>query len=485
MHLIQRIFHQLILILVIFSGFISAGVAQDSGRTVIYSNGGADTTGRERKGPTNKTFSISKLITSDFDFTGDKILNVYATIFRDANIRSGYYYYLPLSYSLSWTPLAARSYDFQVTYGSIGADGTGKVTITAILKPKLGKIDYNIVKDILKQDIIGKPEQAYGVTELQFVPMSQAPEIVFTNLTQFGINDKDVSIRAPSDLADPIYISFTTSKVDELLAMFFNNVGLYGDVVVHPSGEDMPSTIRIPFNMKIDAPDTYGKLELAPNQWRINGWQNTTDYPLVISNFHVLRKMPASRSIRIPGSSSSSTAGYKVFTWKTGDIEVPPGAKVQFDAELVPTWIDNDPAVQRIWMDYTIRACASCGRVVRKKIVGTVPEPVKREKIEFTILTPMQFTKAALMKIRVRSFQATTEALSKTELPTLTVKEDGSTLDGGFLYVKSGNVDFEYQIQVYMQDGTKYESIWVRSTNKEVVIGSQQIKNTIPHFANK
>lgn len=464
--------HKISIFIAIWVGCIELGLAQN------------DSTNPERKGPSNKPFDIANLIHSDFDFTGDKILNVYSTIFRDANIRSGYYYYLPRSYSLSWTPLAARSYDFQVTYGSIGSDGVGKVTVTAILRPKLSRKDLNIVKDVLKQNIIGKPEQAYGVTELQPVPMSQAPEIVFTNLSQFGIGDKDVSIRAPSDLADPIYISFTTTKVDELLAMFFNNVGLYGDVVVHPSGEDMPSTIRIPFNMKIDAPETYGKLELAANQWRVNGWQNQTDYPLVISNFHVLKKLPAARFIRAPGGSTASSA-YQVYTWKTGDIEVPPGANVKFDAELVPSWLDNDPSVQRIWMDYSIKACASCGRTVRKKIVGTVPDPVKREKIEFTILTPMQFTKAALMKIRLRSFQATTEALSKAELPTLTVKEDGSTLDGGFLYVKNGNVDFEYQIQVYMPDGTKYESIWIRSTNKEVVIGTQQIKNNIAHFANK
>lgn len=457
--------------------------AQD--KTIIYSNPKSDTTDRERRGPSNKTFNIANLIQSDFDFTGDKILNVYSTIFRDANIRSGYYYYLPLSYSLSWTPLATRSYDFQVTYGSIDASGVGKVTVTAILKPKLGQKDINIVKDILKQNIIGKPEQVHGVTELQPVPMTQAPEIVFTNLSQFGIGDKDVSIRAPSDLSAPIYISFTTARIDELMAMFFNNVGLYGEVVVHPSGDDMPSSIRIPFNMKIDAPETYGKLELNANQWRAAGWKNQTDYPLVVSNFHVLKKMPASKAVRIPGSTAASLAGYQVFTWKTGDIEVPTGANVKFEADLVPTWIDNDPSIQRIWMDYSIKTCASCGRVVRKKIIGTVPEPVKREKIEFTILTPMQFTKAALMKIRMRSFQATTEALSKVELPTLTVKEDGSTLDGGYLYVKSGSVDFEYQIQVYMPDGTKYESIWVRSTNKEVVIGTQQIKNNIPYFANK
>ena len=427
---------------------------------------------KERQGPANKPFNVSNLVLSDLDFTGDKVLNVYNTIFRDANINSGYYYYLPSAYSLVWSP-STRDYDFQVTYGSSSAAGPGRVTITAILRPKLSKNDLDMARELLSKNIQGKPEQSHGIKELISVPMAQAPDIVFTNLSQFGVADKDISIRAPSDLADPIYISFTTDRIDELMAMFFNNIGLYGDVVVHPDGEEMPATIRIPFNLKIDSPETYGKFELQPDNYRAAGWQNTTDFPVKLANFHVLRK--------------ETDGSYKVYTWKTGDIEVPEGAKVKFDAALVPAWIDNNASVKKIWMDYSLLPCNSCTKAVKKKIIGGVQpgQAARPEKLEFTILTPMQFTKASLIKIKLRSFQATPEGSSKIELNSLTIKEDGAVLDGGTLYVKSGAVDFEYQLQVYMEDGTKHESDWIKSKSREVVIGSQQIKQNIEHFKNK
>ncbi|MBK8556261.1 MAG: hypothetical protein IPL65_11065 [Lewinellaceae bacterium] len=374
----------------------------------------------ERQGPSNKPFNVANLVQSDVDFTGDKVLNVYNTIFRDANMKSGYYYYLPASYSLTWSATTS-SYDFQVTYGA-----AGRVTVTAILRPKLSKNDLDMARDILSQNIKGKPEQGFGIKEFIAIPMSEAPELEFTKLSQFGVSTENVSLRPPSDLTDPIYISFPTDLIDELMAMFFNNVGLYGDVLVHPDGEGMPSTIRIPFNLKIDSPDTYGKFEMQASSWRANPWRNTTDYPVVLTNFHVLKR--------------ENTGIYKVYTWKTGDVETPNGAMVNFDANSVPAWIDTDPSIKRIWMDYAIKSCSNCNVVVKKKIVGTIQdyEAARPEKLEFTILTPMSFTKASLMKISIRSFQATPEGNSKIELPSLTVSQDGAVLDGGTLYVKGG-----------------------------------------------
>jgi hypothetical protein len=298
--------------------------------------------------------------------------------------------------------------------------------------------------------------------------MAQSPDVSFTNLGQFDVEAKDISIRAPSDLTEPIYISFSTTRIDDLMGMFFNNIGLYGDVIIYPAGEGMPSSIRIPFNLKIDDRGTFGQFDLQPSSWR-SGWQNKTDYPVLLSRMNVLRK--------------EASGEYKIYTWQMGDKEVPEKATVQFDAALVPSWLDTHPNVVKMWMDYTIKACNTCNSNVKDKIIrGTTGSRVNN--IEVTILSPLEFTQAELIKIKLRSVQADPNAREKISLPTLTVSKDGVTMPGGQIFIPDGgSPDFEYFIQVYMSDGTKYESdTWKKSEDLEVVIGTTQIKEMISHF---
>ena len=394
----------------------------------------------EREGPHNIPFSLEDNFEADVDLVGSDLLSIYSTVFRDGNIKSGYYYYLPKSYNLGWSPVTGK-YDFNVTYGVASASGPGRTTVTAILHPGLRTQDMAIARDLLTTDLKSKPEAQFGVKELIAMPMAQTPEIEFTNLSQFGVSAENISLRAPSDLSDPILLSFTTDQIDALMAMFFNNIGLYGDVIVYPDGSGMPASIRIPFNLKIDAPETFGHLQLQGADWRTN-WHNPTDYPIYLGYLHVLREQPG---------------GYQIYSWKAGETEVPEGARVNFEAPTIPEWIDTDPSVKRIWMDYAIAPCEGCNKNVKKKILGSVnPQEVARpEKLEFTILTPLAFTEASLIRINVRSFQASAGGDVKQELPTVTVNEDGVVLDGGTLYVRDGKVDFEYKIQVYLEDGTK------------------------------
>jgi hypothetical protein len=320
----------------------------------------------------------------------------------------------------------------------------------------------------MKLSIKGKPEEKFGITELIAVPMAQSPDVSFTNLSQFGVEAKDISIRAPSDLTDAIYISFSTSRIDDLMGMFFNNIGLYGDVIVYPAGEGMPESIRIPFNLKIDDAGTFGQFELQPSGWR-NGWENKTDYPVVLSRMNVLRK--------------ETTGAYKIYTWTLGDKEIPEKATVKFDASLVPAWIDTHPNVVKMWIDYTVKPCIFCNGNVKDKIVrGTASSRVNN--IEVTILSPLEFTQAELIKIKLRSLQADPNGREKINLPTLTIDKDGATHSGGQIFIPDGgSPDYEYFIQVYMKDGTKYESdAWQKSDDLELVIGTSQIKAAVSHF---
>jgi hypothetical protein len=432
-----------------------------------------DTTDKERRGPTNLPFEVGYAIESDFDFAGDKVINIWNSIYRDDNILSGYYYYLPASYTLSWSA-SEKKYDFQVTYGEAKSDGTSPVTVTATLKPKLSKKDLQIAKEILLQNLKGKPEEKYGIKELIPMPMAEPPKIDFTNLLQFGITEKDMFIRAPSNLIDPVLITFTTTRIKELMAVLMDDIGLYGSVVVSPDGKDMASTIKIPFNLKIDAPQTLGKIEIQGTPWRSEGWRNITDFPLKVTAMHVLTRENAGL--------------YKIFTWKTGDIEVPDGALLKFDASAMPNWIDNNPKTVKIWLDYGIIKCESCKSSVKKQIVKTVleKETLLQEKININVMSPIAFTKAAFIKVNLRSFQTSQTSNIKSDMESIRIKADNTDIPAGTLFVKSGSsIDFEYQLQVYMSDGKNHDSQWQRSTSNELIISKEQIKTLVPFFKNK
>lgn len=422
---------------------------------------------KERRGPANIPFFLTSQIDADREFNAPDVLHVFNTVYRDANLQAGYYYFLPASYNLSWTAGTGK-YDFNAIYSAANANGRGETTVTAILKPRTSSHELKFVRELVQGNIKGKPEAPHGVTDLIAMPMAQAPEIAFSNLGQFDVESKDISIRAPSDLMDPIYISFTTSRIDDLMGMFFNNIGLYGDVIIYPAGEGMPASIRIPFNLKIDDPGTFGRFELLAENWR-TGWQNKTDFPVVLTHFNVLRKEPS--------------GNFKIYTWQTGDPEVPEQARVRFDASRVPAWIDQDAGVVKMWMDYTVKPCVACNGTVKEKIIkGTSGSRVRN--IELTVLTPLEFTAAQLLKVRIRSFQADPNGLSKADLPTLTITKDNTTLSGGQIFVPDGaSPDFEYMLQVFMPDGTRYESDqWKKASDLDIVIGTSQVKEMISHF---
>jgi len=117
---------------------------------------------------------------------------------------------------------------------------------------------------------------------------------------------------------------------------------------------------------------------------------------------------------------------------------------------------------------------------VKDKIIGGTAGS-RIQQIEVDILTPLEFTGAELIKLKLRSFQADPTGSSKQSLPTLRVSKDISTLNGGQLYVPGGaSPDFEYQIQVIMPDGERHASRWIKSKDLDIAIGAQQIRKYIP-----
>ena len=426
----------------------------------------------ERRGPANISFEILNQIQSDHEFESQGgIINIFRKVYRDANPRSGYFYYLPASYTLNWKEEIAE-YAFYINYLAANDQGRGSAVLTAELKPNISRQDIALARSLLSRDV--KQDQVanqFEIRNLVSMPLAAPPKINFSQIRNYGVNPEDIIVRTPTDFLDPIVISWRMDRVDDLLSALFNNVGLNGNITLEPDGDDMP-VVEIPINLKIDDAGTFGVFDMDEIHWRSQGWQNPTDFPVILKNMHVLM-MDESQSSSIP----------KIYTWNTGNVEVPEQAQVDFQANAVPTWLESHPKVKKIWMEYTVAPCNSCNSTVKDKILGGVAGN-QIINLEITTLSPLAFTGAQMMKIRIRSVQADPNGARKIVMNPVTIQQDGASLVAGQLFIDyEEKPDFEYLIQLYMADGTKYESPrWIQSHDTEIVIGEKQIRESITHF---
>lgn len=422
---------------------------------------------KSTKGPTNKQFIVTDKILSDIDFSEADLFSIDELVFRDHNIHSGYYYYYPAKFSLSWNPTKKQDkYDLNFNFGT-----NGKVTVTALLKPKVSRKDREILTALLKNNIKNTEEKSYGIKKFTPLPLMGAPDIQFSGLSQFGIQPEDVSVSAPSKLDDPIKMTFTTENINDLTNMLFNDIGLYGKVIIHPDGEEMMDDIEIPFSMKIDDPETYGKFVLPPGTWR-RGWQNPTDYPITLAYMHAL--------VAVNGE-------YQVYSWDLKDTEIPEYAKVKFtNVNKVPAWIDKKTTVKQIWMEYTTQACNTCNaKLIEEFIKGY--EPVEEKKVRIRVQNALEFTEADVIYLTIRSYQGEATGRTNKEFEVIEIDSDGKTISEGPFYVKEGTgLDYEYKIEVVMPDGEVHETAgWVKHSRPVLPVGAATIKKHVPFFKAK
>jgi hypothetical protein len=438
----------------------------------LHAQTGRDTTDRERKGPAaNKTHEILGFIESDYEFKDYfDILNVNKQIYEDANPLAGYYYYYPKEYQLSWTPMGndrTRGYNFKLVYLSEDASGKNKVMMTLKLEPNISKEDLEITKTLVKKAIKAEPGKKF--TALQPIPTSEAAKISFKGLE--GILDpKDVEVSVPTDLSEPIVLMIKTDRPDDLLTLLFNDNGLTGNMTIFPTGE--VSNLVIPVTIKMDHNKTFGTADLNPGTWRNEDWVNQTPYTAILKNLHVLRMENG------PGGSVEP----KVYTWQMGDVEVGEGSKAHCDASSVPAWIDTDKKVKKMWIEYRIKPCDDCNTEVRTAIMDATSRS-EVSLVTFDILDVLAYSKAAKMRLKVRSAQLDPEGKQKVERnPPFTISKDDTTLESFQLFVPKGQTpQFEYAVSLVMPDGDIRQSAWVSNKGKtEIGIGQKFIKEQFP-----
>ena len=137
---------------------------------------------------------------------------------------------------------------------------------------------------------------------------------------------------------------------------------------------------------------------------------------------------------------------------------------------MVPTWLDTDPKVKKIWVEYFVKPCDDCNTEVRKTIMdATVRSEISW--VTFDILDVLAYTGAAKMRLKVRSAQLDPEGKQKVEKnPPFTIAKDNSTLESFQLFVPKGlTAQFEYAISLVMPDGEIKQSSWV--SNKGNCLG--------------
>lgn len=422
----------------------------------------------ERYGPSNlHVFDIYTEMDVDVDFQDMKALSINRNVYRDDNINSGYYYYLPNEFNLYWDAQTAE-YGIHVNYGVASGGSSGRITVTAILVPDFSKVDWEVAKVLLGKKIKGKPEANVAALDLVSMPFGSAPSISFNNLYQFGVQESDIAMRVPPDLEDPILLSFTTDRIEELMNIFLNDVGLFGDIIIYPAGETMPNEIRIPFNLKIDSPKTFGRFSLQPGIWRDQAWQNKTDFPLFLNYLHVMRE--------------ENNGQVNVYSWRIGNVEVPEKATVKFNHSNVPGWVDTNNKVKKMWLEYSVKPCPSCNISVEEKIDKGV-SGTKTQPIEITNLNALTETEGAMMKLYIRSIQASSSGKQKQELPVITILEDPATVLSNPLYLSANEKpDYEYKVKIYRSEGEPLESDWIKSSSLELFFNRSALAKILPDF---
>ena len=416
----------------------------------------------QREGPANRPIPLLSIIEDDVEFKNTRRLNLRDEVYPDENIKSGYYYFLPNEYNLSYESNTGE-YGINVNYGMGDGSSGGDITVTAILEPDFNKTDWEIAKYLIEKKNAGKPAAKYGV-ELVPVPFDRAPTVNFENLIQYGVDEKNISLRVTDRFTDPIYISFRTNRIEELMNIFLNDIGLFGNVMYYPTG-DMQQSIPIPFNLKIDSHKTFGNIELNPTTWRSKSFENKFDFPIIIKYLHVLK---------------TTDKGAKIYTWDAGDTEVPEYAKMKFNTLKFPESFSSDRSIKKMWLEYAVKPCKSCNRAVESKIDKGVGA-AKRQSIEIINLNGLSKTGGEMMKVYIRSTQANPNSSRKTELPSISITEDGSTYNSQPLIIQDGQKpDYEYKVKIFLTEGTPLESDWIRGKDLELFFNESALRKILP-----
>ncbi len=427
-------------------------------------------TDKGAQGPDNNPIPLFEdlTVTRDFEFPYE-ITNISMDVFPDRNPASGIFYYMPAAYHLRWTP--DDGYAFRVLYGTASAESAGDVRMSATLSPDISKKEIDLISKLVASYASRNPGMKFD--KLRLIPIQENPIVSFpadlNNL--YEITADKVSVNITSSLREPFQISWVTDNntKDEMQVSLLEKTGIQGMMSLQPQSETIPE-IKIPVIITLADSRTIGRIDLESKKWRTNAWRNQTPYPLKLKYLHMLL-------VKEDGNKSTPF----IYSWSINDLVVPVSASVSFDASNVPSWLDDADMAQRIWVEYSVVDCDECDRDIINTITGGTYGTNTR-KVTFESFQIFENIDAQFIQIKVRSRQGDPKGEKIVEFEPLRIYQDSELAESGQLYVPLEEaLSFEYFITVVLKNGNSYKADqWIGSSDPEIYLGLDAIKNAIP-----
>jgi hypothetical protein len=352
----------------------------------------------------------------------------------------------------------------RILYGaSTGEASAGDVLMATRLRSGLDLSEVQLATDLLSAYKRRNPALVFSALRPLPLEKDGTDVSIGSTLGHYSIAKEKIAITALSDVLGEIEVSWVTDPVtkENLQLALIEDVGVSGEVAFAAAGGSLAP--QVPISIKLADRESFGRW-----RWdRAQGARNQTPYPLRLRYLHALCIDPRTN---LP----------ILYTWSLGDTEVPPSARVRWDAAKVPTWIDTE--ARRIWIDYGVsQQCDACDKRVLDGITGGVSS-VAAGQITFRTITPLADAGAYEITAQVRSkfFDPRDRTILQK---TVVLGADNKDFTLGPIY----NVDrqdgaplFEYRLELAMPDGAMYRGTqWIRSDELRVVVGKAQLEQSL------
>ncbi len=369
---------------------------------------------------------------------------------------SSTFYYLPTSTSYSVWDANTRSYNIDIQSGQgLNKD---KTYITAKVTPYIKRSDIELVKDRIQNQTFLKNLLPISIEDIQ---------ANLESIKSFGlVEGKDYTVLAPTEIEDPVKVTFVTTTVEDILTRLFANTGLNGILIFTDaiSHKELP---KISYDLKISSPATFGIMELDRSNWRQNKYDNPTgNYPIKLQSINYLLDL----------NETFKTVSYPM------ESNVPAKAKFRFEVPNIAATNDIDNRVKKIWLTYSIPPCSECNRKVKEKITAKLEKSTKKEEVYVDHFDAIEFTKAAKIRVKLRSYQLNPGGRSKDEVELIISSEKTRSIISTLYKPEGASLNYEYLIELTMLNGKVNCSPWIKGSDRSINIGSVQIKNWIPEF---
>lgn len=427
---------------------------------------GKGVTDKQGKGPGAGTFDLLEGLRSDVPLARQAISRISTRIFQDQNAASGIFYFLPESYALAWNP--EGGYGLRMLYGAAREGEAAEVLMAARLDAGIETSEVELATKLLAE--YRARHAAVQFSELRPLPLEQPPAVSFgVDLQQrYEIPPERIAISALSDALGEVEVSWSTDTVtkENIQLALVEEVGLDGAMVYTPAGGGLPPQ-SVALRMRLADPETFGR-----QSWRRGeAWRNATPYPVRLNYLHALLFQE-----HVP----------VVLSWNLDGASIPSGARAEFDAQTVPSWIDRRAA--RMWLDYAPAAdCAPCDAEVVAAITGGVTS-IGASAVTIRTITPLADLGAYEISITLRSRYFDPRSRDEQTKSPVALNADNADFTVGPIFVVDrqpgdsipGDPLYSYRLDLALPDGTTRRGTrWIPADSLRLLIGRVQVEQAL------